>query len=466
VGTLYETIEERTAETTTMKKLYFLLIPIITFSQVKLPNVPQPTQFQPYGNQNFGNPNIVQPSKPMDIISGFGEQQKIQQQNQQIIFETEQYEKQRQEALIELRKELNSDNETDNLNYNLPSFSNLKGTEHYRNLFDKMLNLDAENYSIKDLNFEIENAFFENKKDKTQFDQVVKQSTDYILAKMKDSKYDLKSNTAKNYTLFQFFSETIQLKNSTRKHLPFKYDFEDYMGEKDYSKTFVTKLTEKHSGQCRSMPLFYLMLAEQIGAEAHLAFSPNHSFIKFRDENDKWYNVELTNGMFTASSFMINSGYIKAEALQNEIYLKNLSKKELLSQFYIDLANGYIHKFGYDDFVEKITEKALELYPNNVHAQMIKANYNAIKFEFVAKQLGINPRDKEQLQKIKNYPNVIALLHKVNSESQKVDNLGFTEMPAEEYQKWLNSLKQAKRKQENEAFKGEFNMKIKNNFRD
>lgn len=39
-------------------------------------------------------------------------------------------------------------------------------------------------------------------------------------------------------------------------------------------------------------------------------------------------------------------------------------------------------------------------------------------------------------------------------------------MPAEEYQKWLSSLKQAKRKQENEAFKGEFNMKIKNNFKD
>ena len=108
----------------------------------------------------------------------------------------------------------------------------------------------------------------------------------------------------------------------------------------------------------------------------------------------------------------------------------------------------------------------MQLYPDNVHAQMIKANYNAIKFEFVVKQLGINPRDKEQLQKIKNYPKVIALLKKANSESQKVENLGFTEMPAEEYQKWLSSLKQAKRKQENEAFKGEFNMKIKNNFKD
>lgn len=444
-----------------MKKTYFLLIPLFSFSQVKFPMIPQPTDFQKYGN-----PNIVQPPKPLDIFYGTNEQQIIQKNNQQIIQDFQQHEKQKQELLYNLKKEINSENKPDNLNYNLPSLSNIKGTEYYRNLFVKMLNLNTENYSIKDVNFEIENAFFENKKDKAQFDQVIKQSTDYILAKMKESKYDLNSNTAKNYSLFQFFSETIQLKNDTRKHLPFKYDFEDYIGEKDYSKTFVIKLAEYHSGQCRSMPLFYLMLAEQIGAKAQLAFSPNHSFIKFSDENDKWYNIELTNGMFTTNSFMINSGYIKAEALQNEIYLKSLSKKELLSQFYVDLANGYIHKFGYDDFIEKITEKALQLYPDNVHAQMIKANYNAIKFEFVVKQLGINPRVKEQLQKIKNYPKVIALLKKANSESQKVENLGFTEMPAEEYQKWLSSLKQAKRKQENEAFKGEFNMKINNNFKD
>ena len=38
---------------------------------------------------------------------------------------------------------------------------------------------------------------------------------------------------------------------------------------------------------------------------------------------------------------------------QNHIYLQNLSKQELLSEFYVDLANGYIHKFGYDEFIEK-----------------------------------------------------------------------------------------------------------------
>jgi hypothetical protein len=138
--------------------------------------------------------------------------------------------------------------------------------------------------------------------------------------------------------LFQFFSEELKLGN--QKHLPFKYDFQDYMGINDYSKMFVTKLIHSGSGQCHSMPLLYLILAEEIGAEAFLSFSPNHSYIKFQDDKNKWFNIELTNGMLTASSFMLNSGFIKAEAMQSEIYMQNLSKQELLSQLYVDLASG------------------------------------------------------------------------------------------------------------------------------
>jgi hypothetical protein len=448
-----------------MKIKLLLLLPIFTFGQVNLPTIPQPSQFQHYGNQGLGNPNNINVvPNPMNILNGTDEIQKRQRlQNQQIMREVEQNEKQRTETLNQIKRDIN---EIDQTNYNLPSLSNVKGTEYYRNVYDKMLSLNIENYSVKDLNFEIENAYLENSQDKLEFDQIIKNSGDYIIAKMKELKYDTQSNVAKNYMLFQFFSENLNLKANGLKHTPFKYDFVDYMGQKDWSKMFVSKLLKTKTGQCHSMPLLYLILAEQIQAEASLSFSPSHSFIKFKDQNGKWYNIELTNGMFTASSFMINSGYIKAEAIQNHIYLQNLSKQELLSEFYVDLANGYVHKFGYDNFVEKIADKALELYPKNVNAQMIKANYCAIRFEFVAKQLGINPTDNKQLQKIKNNPNAIALLQQANTEGKKVEQLGFTVMPPEAYESWLGSLKQEKRKQENETlnlqFKGTIIKTIKN----
>jgi len=445
-------------------KIVFFLIYSVAFSQVKLPVAPTTPQIPNYSTQNYYNSNNrnTTPTSTTSYIDA-----KQAQQYQLIMQEVEQNEKQRAEILSQLQKDIREmDSKSDGINYNLPSFSNIKGTKYYRNVYDKMLTLNIESYSVKDLNFDIENAFLENSQDKTEFDKIIKNSGDFILAKMKELKYDTQSNVAKNYMLFQFFSENLNLKANGLKHTPFKYDFEDYTGQKDWTKMFVSKLLKTKTGQCHSMPLLYLILAEQIQAEAYLSFSPNHSFIKFKDENGKWYNIELTNGMFTAPSFMVNSGYIKAEALQNHIYLQNLSKQQLLSEFYVDLANGYIHKFGYDAFVEKVADKALVLYPNNINAQMIKSNFAANRFEFVAQQLGINPRDNKQLQKIKNYPKAVALLQESNLQSKKVEQLGYTEMPQKAYENWLNSLSEAKRKQENEIlnsqFKGTFIKTIKN----
>jgi hypothetical protein len=445
-----------------LKITLLLLIPTITFSQVNFPNVPQPTQFQNYGNQNFGTPTNMQPPNPMDMFYGKGEQERIHQQNQQIIQEVQRNQQQRLEAQNQLRKDINEAYPTNSINYNFPSHSNIAGTKYYEDVYNKMLVLDETNFSVKDVNFDIENAFFENKQDKAEFDKIIKQTGEFLIAKMKELNYDLNSNSAKNYMLFQYFSETLQLKGFKTKHFPLKYDFEDYRGDKDWSKMFVTKLLRTGTGQCHSMPLLYLTIAEEIGAEAFLSICPNHSYIKFQDENGKWYNVELTNGMFTASSFILNSGFIKAEAMQNNIYMQNLSKKELLSHLYTDLAMGYIHKFGYDQFVEKTIKKALDLYPNSIGANMVKANYNTELLKYTVNKLGIDPKSQESRETIMNYPQAVAILRAMHQQYKVIDDLGFQQMPADAYEKWLGSLKQTKNKQDNEQLKQQFKGFIKN----
>jgi hypothetical protein len=432
-----------------MKKIFLLLLPLFTFGQVKLPST------NDYYNPINTNPNINNnPQIPTIDIYGRGEQQRIQQQNQQFINETQQRESQRDIQMREVYKDL--EKSKSNINYNLPSHENQKGTEYYRQVYDKMLNLNIENYSVKDVNFDIENAYFENKQDKAEFDKVIKQSGEFIIAKMKELNYDQNSNSAKNFMLFQFFSQTLQLKGFKQKHFPLKYDFDDYWGKKDWSKMFVTKLLKTGTGQCHSLPLLYLTLAEEIGAIAYLSVSPNHSYIKFQDEKEKWYNLELTNGMFTVSSFILNNGFIRAEAMQNKIYMQNLSKKELLSQFYADLASGYLHKFGYDEFVAEIANKALELSPNSINANMVKANCDTARFQYVTQQLQINPENKQELQKIRYFPEAISLLKETNAQYQKIDDLGYQFMPSDAYEKWLGSLKGEKSKQDDESLRKQF----------
>lgn len=173
--------------------------------------------------------------------------------------------------------------------------------------------------------------------------------------------------------------------------------------------------------------------------------------------------------MFTANSTIIQSGFIKSEALQNEIYLKSLEKSELFAHLITEFIQGYTYKFGYDEFVKKMLDKALEINPKDLGANMLLSNYLTNKFEYVMKQRNINPRNKQELQRIRNYPKEIKMLNAVNQQYQKIDNFGFEYMSDKDYVKWLLSLKKAKQQQDSKQIKETFELKMKvntNHFKD
>lgn len=418
------------------------------------PKTPVTAQFQIQQIENLLNPENLIPKFP---TSPFQKQElSIQEQNRLLIEQATQNEQKREQQLKEIYAEIKSDN----VSYTLPNFSNVLETKYFHSAFDSILALNVSDYSLKKGTFFVENAFYENKKNYDDFQQIIANIGSFLLEKMNDFGYDKNSNVAKNFVLFQFFSDTLRVKSGLE-HLPVQYDFDDFMGDKDWSNMFVQKLLETNKGQCNSMPRLYLILAEEIGAEAFLSTSPNHSYIKFRDENNYWYNVELTNHMFTTNSAILQSGFIKAEALQNQIYMKNLTQAELKSQTLVDLTLAYIHKFGYDEFVNTVIDNALEISPNYLNALMVKANVSAIRFENVMHQLGINPRDNADLQNIKYYPKAIAQLKTVNAINQKIDALGYEFMSSEDYLKWLNSLTKAQEKQQSQALKNQFQLQLK-----
>lgn len=436
---------------TELIKLYltvlFGLTCSLTYCQVQLPKTPQPLTFQiitPNSNINPINsiPSTNFPSTQPNGLNVYEQDRKLVEQQQNEL------------------KQIYADLKDDKINYTLPSYGNIESTKYYRKAFDQLTELNPDDFSVKKATFIIENAYFEEQQNYAEFEQVVKQTGDFLREKMTELEFDQNSNLAKNYMLFKFFSATLEIKSKNLKHLPFKYDFEDYMGIEDWSKMFVSKLLATGKGQCNSLPRLYLILAEEIGAEAFLSLSPNHSYIKFRDDDDNWYNVELTNGMFTTDSSILQSGFIKSEALQNEIYMQKMTEKQLLSQLLSDFAQGYARKFGYDTFVKQVVDKALELYPNSISANMLKSNYLNIQFKYVVQQVGINPEDKQELQNIRHYPKIVDLLNQVNAQYDQVDNLGFEFMSPEDYQKWLSSLQETKQKDDNEAMKKQFNIKL------
>ncbi|REC61828.1 hypothetical protein DRF65_13910 [Chryseobacterium pennae] len=353
-----------------------------------------------------------------------------------------------------IRKDLENENrriaEAENYKkFMLAPLSGQKGTEAYYRAFENLSKLDHDNYSLAEAVFLVENAYYDNDKDfQKSYQSQIQRAVD-IIRRSSNRNGTVDDNVSRNLAVFRYFAEDSKI-GSKVAHKAIKYDFEDYMGAKDYSKMFVSKLMKKNSGQCHSMPLLYLILAEQIGAEAYLVMSPNHSYIRFEGDDGEMLSIELTNGMFSANSFVLNSGYIKAEALKNKLYMQNLGKKEVLSQTFVDLASGYIHKYGYDEFVAKVINKALQLNPNNINAHLWKSNTDQVRFMQSTARFGIDPQNNEQLQHIRDIPPLDMQYREINRGFVYIDSSGFAEMPAEQYQQWLGSMKSTENKQKSD----------------
>lgn len=429
---------------------------LIIFANIKIfaqiPNLPTSQQPNPaniftlpkIGTQ-LENKNI--PAIPSDWNNT--QTSNAEMQNRKMIAEDfKKVEKERQETTQ--RKYLEKLEEDYRKIYSLTSYSDKAGSQSYYSAFQNLSKLNPENYSITDATFIVENAFFNDDKNfANTYQSSIQKATKSIRNQLTKNGINDEDNTSKNLEIFEYFSKDTK-ENGKIVKKAFKYDFDDYFGEKDYSKMFVSKLMKTGSGQCHSMPLLYLILAEQLGVDASLVMSPNHSYIRFMDENGDQQSIELTNGMFSTDTFVLNSGYIKSEALQNKIYMQNLTKKDILSQTFVDLASGYIHKFGYDEFSANVIDKALELNPNNIFAKLWKSNTDQKRFLQASERQGINPNDKTDLQKIKDFPELAYQLNQINNGFDEIDNSGFTLMSAEDYQKWLGSLSNAENKQKSE----------------
>jgi len=250
--------------------------------------------------------------------------------------------------------------------------------------------------------------------------------------------------------IFKVITDTVyQSKNGIKIfHLPFTYDFDDFWGEKDWSKMFVNKLLDTGVGNCHSLPYLYKIIAEELGTTANLALAPNHIYIKHRSLKTGMYNTELTSATFPIDAWIMASGYIHLTAIQNGVYMKALDDRESIALCLIDLAEGYKRKTNNADpnFILKCCDKALEYFPNYVNAMILKAETLKSRHDKLIKE---NPKPtneiKEQSQK---------LFKEMQDLYVKVHTLGYRQMPKDMYMKWLVELKTEKEKYLNKNVSG------------
>ena len=236
---------------------------------------------------------------------------------------------------------------------------------------------------------------------------------------------------------------------------PFSYDFNDFFGEQDWTKMFVTKLLKTKSGNCHSLPFLYKILCEELGAKAYLAMAPNHIYIKHYSKKNGWYNTELTSGHFPIDAWIMASGYVHLSAVQNGIYMDTLSAKQSIAVCMVDLASGYARKLGKhadSGFIMKCAEKALQYYPSYVNAMILKAETMKKQFEsHMAKSNAKYPVDAFSESEAKQ------LFDKMEKLYFHIHKIGYRMMPKEMYADWLNDLSKERQKYQNQNVINDFN---------
>jgi hypothetical protein len=363
----------------------------------------------------------------------------------------EQYERDRRNAEREKEELDRILNENIVISYELPSFEDIPGTEYYRQAAEKLMTMlrGKTPLNLKDAVFTVENAYFEEQLDRVKYNKSIEDLIYLAQQKAAEDKYNWNNNIVKNVMFFRIMTDTLKIKLSLREKsiisYPMQYDFDDFWGKDDYTKMFVSKLLHTHSGQCHSLPLLYLILCEAVGVEAFLAYSPSHSYVKFKDKTGDWYNMELTNGRFTTDAFVAGSGFVTAEAIKSGMYMRPLSRLETIAACLADLAGGYIHKYGYDEFMNRCADSILKYDEKNWRALSIKSDYKTLCVLHAVRQIGGQPT--VDIVK-KHYPRLYEMIEESKNLYRKIDEMGYRNMPEEIYTEWLNAVNKEKERRE------------------
>lgn len=277
--------------------------------------------------------------------------------------------------------------------------------------------------------FVTENAYYNGQLNYQSFCNDIASTGQKLKALIKQRGLE-KYKTSSNWAVYTFMTDSLPINN----YKPCTYDFNDFMGDKDWTKMFVTKLMKTKSGNCHSLPTYYKLLCEEIGGKASLALAPNHLYIKHLDEKGQWTNVELTNAGFPRDQWIIKEMAISVEAIKNGAYMTPLTAKESIAMTMLDLASAYEIQHGNDSFVLKVANAALAYFPKCIPLLMTKANY--YRTIGLAEKKKQNP-DTEFMKN--NYEMYKASL-------SKIDSLGYKEMPTELYEQWVQSIEKEKKK--------------------
>ncbi|MFA6925146.1 MAG: hypothetical protein WC223_12950 [Bacteroidales bacterium] len=314
---------------------------------------------------------------------------------------------------------------------------------------------------LRDAFYIMESAYGNTYLTYKEYCKTINENADFIKQMMMQNNLNPRDNEAIHKTIQKFMKEVTSIKikktdvsnSSTKKHLPYTYDYIDYKGEKDFRNYFVTKTFATGTGQCNSLPIVYILIAEALGAKFYISIAPNHSFIKYPDDAGKIHNYEPTSNWNISDDWYSEHMYITPQAENSGIYLDTLNKLMLVGDCIASLGISYLNKYGVADgtFLNECINTSMKCFPkqNNLQAILLRSSVLAHMLDRLLYTNGI--KDIKDINKVKG---ASELYEALQQNELYLKSIGYEEMPAGLYEQQMNLQEFRGKVQQEKGFNG------------
>lgn len=125
----------------------------------------------------------------------------------------------------------------------------------------------------------------------------------------------------------------------------FKYDHSNIRGQNVRLKLLSNYLA-KRRGDCVSMPVLYLILAEKMGFDMALTLAPNHLLLNLRIADGRNVNLEATSGALPIRDEWLRSiRPMSDRSIESGMYLRRLSRREGVAAMAVSVVQ-YLREAG------------------------------------------------------------------------------------------------------------------------
>jgi len=190
------------------------------------------------------------------------------------------------------------------------------------------------------------------------------------LESLSDDVQKMYSPSASDFEKYQALRKYLYEPGEWNNNNPFHYDLNDPLGTNVESKLISTYLKTR-KGNCVSMPILFLIIGEKIGLDLTLSTAPLHIFIRFKDKDtDKVYNIETTSGGHPArTEWIVKNFPLTKESVANGVYLKSLSRKEVVSVMLSVVIDFYMETQQYNQ-ASGAGQLSIKHYPTYAYAMV------------------------------------------------------------------------------------------------